>query len=123
MKSAVAEETVLTMALREPALLDQVGDLRPEMFSVPLLGRAYSQILDRHTMGLEVSLSGLANFEPEEMAHIAGLLRMQEGAINERAFVDCVQTVKREHQSSKVETEADIMALRDKMKERKGIKG
>ena len=123
MKSAVAEETVLTMALREPALLDQVGDLRPEMFSVPLLGRAYSQILDRHTMGLEVSLSGLTNIEPEEMAHIAGLLRTQEGAINERAFADCVQTIKQEHQSSRVETEADIMAIRDKMKERKGIKG
>ena len=123
MKSARAEESVVVLALREPALLDQAKDLKPEMFSVPLLGKAYTQMCDRHAMGLEVALSGLAGFEPEEMSHIAGLLRQQEGPVNERAFTDCVQIIKREHQSSKVETEEDIMALRDRLKERKGIRG
>ena len=112
----------MILGLREPALLDQVSGLTPQMFSSNLLGRAFSQMLDRHAMGQEVSLSGLTNFEPEEMSHIAGLLRQQEGPVSEQAFLDCVQIIRREYQSSRVQTEDDLMALRTKMKERKGIK-
>jgi len=122
LKSARAEETVIALALREPALLDRAGDLKPEMFSSGMLGKAYSQMCDRHLLGQAVTLSGLANFEPEEMSHIAGLLRQQEGPVSEQAFLDCVQTIKQEHQSSKVKTEEDLLALRNRMKERKGIK-
>ena len=122
LKSARAEETVVVLGLREPALLDQVSGLTPQMFSSNLLGRAFSQMLDRHAMGQDVTLSGLVNFEPEEMSHFAGLLRQQEGPVSEQAFLDCVQTIRREYQSSRVETEEDLMALRNKMKERKGIK-
>jgi len=122
LKSARAEETVVVLGLREPALLDQAKDLKPELFSSPLLGRAYSQMCDRHLMGQDVSLTGLTGFEPEEMSHIAGLLRQQEGPVSEQAFLDCVQTIKREYQTSRVKTEEDLMALRNKMKERKGIK-
>ena len=123
MKSARAEEAVVVLSLREPALLDLAKDLKPEMFSVPLLAKAYTQICDRQAVGLDVTLGCLVDFEPEEMSHIAGLLRQQEGPVSEQAFSDCVQIIKREHQSSSVETEADLMALRNKMKERKGIKG
>ena len=123
LKSARAEETVIALALREPALLDKAGELKQEMFSSPLLGRAFSQLCDRHLLGQNVSLAGLAGFEPEEMSHIAMLLRRQEGPVSEQAFMDCIKTIKQEYQSSRVETEADLMALRNKMKERKGIKG
>ena len=122
LKSARAEEAVVVLSLREPALLDLAGELKPEMFSSVLLGRAYSQLCDRHMLGQDVSLSGLVGFEPEEMSHIAGLLRQQEGPISEQAFRDCIQTIRREYESSRVETEADLLALRNKMKERKGIK-
>nr|MBQ8244951.1 DNA primase [Oscillospiraceae bacterium] len=122
LKSARAEETVVVLGLRESALLDKAKNLKPEMFSSQLLGRVYSQMLDRHLMGQEVTLAGLTGFEPEEMAHIALLLRQQEGPVNEQAFLDCVGTIQQEHQSSRVETEADLLALRNKMKERKGIK-
>ena len=122
MKSARAEETVVVLGLREPALLDQAKGLDAELFSVPLLGKAYCQMCDRHRMGLDVSLSCLAGFEPDEMSHLAGLVRQQEGPVNEQAFLDCVQIIKREHESAKVETEDDLMALRNRMKERKGIK-
>ena len=123
MKSARAEEAVVVLSLREPALLDLARDLKPEMFSVPLLAKAYTQIRDRQAVGLDVTLGCLVDFEPEEMSHIAGLLRQQEGPVSEQAFSDCVQIIKREHQSSNVSTEADLMALRNRMKERKGIKG
>ena len=122
LKSARAEETVVALALREPAMLDCVGDLKPEQFSSPLLGKVFSQLCDRHLLGQNVALAGLTGFEPEEMSHIAMLLRRQEGPVSEQAFQDCIKTIKDEHQSSRVETEEDLLALRNKMKERKGIK-
>ncbi len=122
MKSARAEETVLAQCMRQPALLDQTRDLTEEMFSVPTLGKAYGQMLRRHREGLEVSLSGLTDFSGEEMSHLAGILHSQQGPVNEQALLDCVRTIQREHQLSKVETEDDLLAVRERMKQRKGIK-
>jgi len=122
MKSAMAEEMVLALCLREPALLDNARDLKPEMFSSDLLGRVFGQLMQRHNEGLEVSLGGLTDFTAEEMSHIAGILHRQEGPVSDQALSDCVRTIQREHQSGKVETEEDLLALRNRLKERKGIK-
>ena len=121
-KSAMAEEMVLALALREPALLDHTRTLKPEMFSSELLGRVYAQLMNRHNEGLDVSLGGLADFTSEEMSHIAGILQRQEGPVNEQALTDCIGTIQREYQSGRVSSEDDLMALRNRMKERKGIK-
>ena len=120
LKSARAEETVVVLGLREPALLDQVRELTPQMFSSNLLGRVFSQMLDRHTMGQDVTLSGLSNFEPEEMSHIAGLLRQQEGPINEEAFRDSMRLILDQNQAKSVVTDEDILARQKKLLQRKG---
>ena len=122
MKSARAEEVVVTLALREPALLDKVGILTADKFSSGLLGKAFGQMLDRHRLGLDVSLGGLTGFEPEEMSHIAGLLRQQEGPVNEQAFHDSIRLILDEKQAKTVSSDEDLMALRERMKQRKGIK-
>ncbi len=122
MKSAMAEEGVLARALREPALLDQCRQLKPEAFSCPLLGKVYGQLKQRHEQGLEVSVAGLSDFTSEEMAHIASIAQRQQEPVNEQAFSDCVRTVLSEHQAASVETEEDIMAIRERMKQRKGLK-
>ena len=121
-KSAMAEEMVLALGLREPALLDHTRDLTPEMFSSELLGRVFEQLSARHREHLDVSLSGLTDFTPEEMSHIAGILQRQQGPVNEQALLDCVGTIQREYQSTKVESEDDLRALQQRMKQRKGIK-
>ena len=122
MKSAMAEEMLLSLVLREPALLDQTRELKPEMFSSELLGRVFAQLAARHQEGLEVSLGGLTDFTSEEMSHIAGILQRQQGPVNEQALLDCIRTIQREYQTGRVETEDDLLAIRNKMKERKGIK-
>ena len=122
MKSARAEETVLALCMRQSALLDQTGDLKPEMFSVEVFGRVFGQITARHREGLEVSPAGLTDFTAEEMSHIAAVLQAQQGPVSEQALQDCVRIITREHQSASVETEDDLMALRERMKQRKGIK-
>ena len=123
MKSAMAEETVIAMVLKAPALLDQTGQLNRESFSSPLLGQVYAQLQARHRDGLEVSLAGISDLSTEEMSHITGIFHRHQGPVSEQALRDCVQTILAEHQSSKVETADDLLAFRNKMKERKGIKG
>lgn len=122
-KSAMAEETVIAMALKEPALLDQTGILSQGHFSSELLGRVFDQLIRRHTEGYEISIGILTDFTSEEMAHVAGISQRQQGPVSEQAFQDCIRTILDEHGRANVDSDADIMALRNKMKERKGIRG
>ena len=121
-KSAVAEEGVLGLILKDAALLDQTGQLKAEEFSVPLLGRVYEQLRIRHKQGLEVSLAVLADLTPDEYSHIAGIMQRQQGPVNEQALADCIRIIRNEHQSSHVSSADDLMAMREKLKERKGLK-
>ena len=123
LKSAMAEETVIAMAVKEPALLDQVGVLSQSHFSSEVLGRAFGQLLQRHIEGAEVSLGILTDFTAEEMAHLAGVLQRHDSPINEQAFQDCIRTILSEYQAGEVRSDADILALRDAMKAKKGIRG
>ena len=89
---------------------------------MPLLGKVYDALRSRYSQGLEVSLSVLDALTPEEMSHIVGITQRQQGTVNETAFRDCVNTVLQEHQSAGVTSDDDLMALRDKLKQRKGTK-
>lgn len=119
-RSAMAEEGVLAMALRDPSLLDRCGDLTVAEFSVPLLGKVYQQMMTRHMTGLEVSFGALEDLSPEEMSHLASIVQRQEGPVSEAAFQDCVATIHAEAQGKRVSTDDDLMAYRNKLKERKG---
>ena len=122
MKSAMAEETVLAMILKEPALLDATAGLKAGEFSSPLLAKAYEQLLSRHKDGLEVSVAVLAEFNSEEMSHLAGLTQRHTGPVNENALRDCIRTIRAEHQASNVSSDDDLLALRNKLKESKGMR-
>lgn len=122
MKSAMAEEGILCQVLRDPSLMDSLGRLTPESFSVPLLGRVFAQLLNRHRQGLEVRLGVLEDITPEEMAHLTGVLQRHQGPVNEKAFRDCIRTVLTEHQEKTVSSDEDLLALRNKLKESKGTK-
>ena len=121
-KSAMAEEGVLALALREPSLLDQARDLKPEHFSCPLLGKVYGQICQRHSQGLEVSLAVLSDLTAEEMSHLAGILQRQQGPVSEQVLADCIRTIRAEHQAATVSSSEDLLAYQNKLKERKGMK-
>jgi DNA primase len=123
MKSAMAEEAVLALILREPALLDKTSELTQESFSCPLLGRAYGQLMDRYRQGLDVSLGGLSDFTGEEISHLAGILQTREGPVSEEALSDCIRTIRGEQVKKQVSSDEDLLALRNKLKERKGMKG
>ena len=121
-KSAMAEETVLAMVLKEPALFDKTGDLGRELFSVPLLGNAFDQLRRRYSQGLEVSGSVLSDLTPEEMSHIAGIVHRHDGPVNETALMDCIRIIRAEYQTQNVSTDQELLALQQKLRERKGAK-
>ena len=121
-KSAMAEELLLALVMREPALLDKTGELKQEDFSSPLLGRVYAQLLSRHRQGLEVSLGVLTEFSPEEMSHLAGVLHREDAPVSEDALSDCVRTIRGESRKRKVTSDDDLLALRNQVRERKGMK-
>ena len=121
-RSAVAEETVIALALKAPALLDAAGKLTGEGFSVPLLGKVFDQLLQRHNQGLDISVGVLTDLNAEEMSHLTGICQRQQGPVNEKAFSDCVRTIMGEKQAKSIETDDDLMAFRNKLKERKGTK-
>jgi hypothetical protein len=118
----MAEELLLSLVLKEPGLLDQTGDLTEDSFSSPLLGRAYAQLRSRHRQALEVSLGVLKDFTPEEMSHLAGILRQQEAPVSEDALADCIRTIRGENRKRQVTSDDDLLALRNQLKERKGLK-
>ena len=122
MKSAMAEETLLAMVLKEPALLDQTKGLTAETFSCPLLGKVYGQLSYRHSHGLEISPAVLEDLSHEEMSHVVGIAQKQQGPVSETALADCVSIIRAEHQASGVSTADELLALRDKLKESKGTK-
>ena len=122
MKSAMAEEMVLSLCLRQPALLDHTRELKAEMFSSELLDRVFDQLSSRHREHLEVSLAGLTDFSGDEMSHIAGILQRQEGPVNEQALLDCVGIIRKEYQSKTVVTDDDFRAHMERMKKSKGYK-
>ena len=122
MKSAMAEETVLAMVLTEPALFDKTGELTEEMFSAPVLGRAFTQLRQRHKEGLEASTAVLTDFTSDEMSHLVGIVQRHQGPVNENALADCIRTIRGEYQAGSVSSDDDLLALQNKLKERKGLK-
>ena len=121
MKSAMAEETVIAMTLRESALLDEIRDLSAEEFSSGLLGSVYLQLRSRHDQGLDVSLGVLTDLSAEEISHVTGVFQRLSGPVNEKALRDCVRTIKEEHSNANVSSADDLMALRNRYRERKGM--
>ena len=122
MRSAMAEETVLAMVLKEPALLQKTAVLTPESFSCPLLGKVYGQWADRESRGLEISLGVLEELSGEEMSHMAGIIRRHQNPVSEDALADCIRTIQAEQQLRTASSEDDLLRIREKLKERKGIR-
>ena len=121
-KSAMAEECVIAQILREPALLDQTKGLTAEMFSSKLLGSVYGQLKNRHDAGMDVSVAVLTELNSEEMSHITAITQRQQETVSEKALADCVRTILAEHQASNVSSEDDLLALQNKLRERKGLR-
>ena len=121
-KSAMAEETLLAMVMKEPAMMEHAKGLSAVSFSSPLLGKAYEQLKLRYAQGLELTPAVLEDMTQEEISHITGIAQRQHGPVSETVLRDCIRTIQAEHQAAGVSTEDDLMKLRRQLQERKGTK-
>ena len=121
-KSAVAEETVLAMVCKEPALFEKTAQLQQQQFSAAVLGRAFAQLRDRYRQGLEVSPAVLTDFTPEELSHIAGLAQRDVGPVNETVLEDCIRTIQSQYQAKNVDSNDALLARQKQLLERKGMR-
>ena len=80
------------------------------------------QLKNRHDRGMEVSVAVLEELTQEEMSHITWITQRQEGPVSQDAFEDCIRIIRAEHQAASVNTEDDLLAYQNKLKERKGFK-
>ena len=122
-KSARAEEGLIAMAMKEPALLDQTGELRAEEFSVPLFQNVYTQMMVRHRAGLGVSVASLEDLSTDEASHVAMVTQNQSGPVNEAAFKDYVSTIRACYRKRNVSSDDDLLAMRERKKQRGGYGG
>jgi DNA primase len=118
----MAEEAVLVMICKEPALFEKTSQLQEQMFSAPVLGKAFGQLHSRYRQGLEVSAAVLSDLTAEEMSHIAGLASKDIGPVNEQALDDCIRTIRAEYEKKQVDTDDDLRAFQRKLQESKGTR-
>ena len=123
-RSARAEEEILSLVLTEPGLMEEAGRLEGKDFSVPTFGRAYDQLKDRYRQGLNVSLAVLEGFSPEELSHLSAVCRNTDRVLSEQGFADCVRAVFEEHRKPEtMNTDEDLLALQSELRDKKGYGG
>ena len=122
-KSARAEEGLIAMAMKDPALLDLAGNLKPEEFSVPLFANVYTQMQTRHLSGLGVSVASLEDLDTDQASHIAMVTQNQAGPVNEQAFRDYIDLIHDRCRKRSVSSDEDLLALRNRKKESGGYHG
>ena len=71
---------------------------------------------------MEVNFGVLTDFTGEEMSHLAGILQRQDGPVDEAVLRDCIRTIRAEYQAGSVASDDDLLAYRNKLKDRKGMK-
>lgn len=123
-KSAMAEEGLLRMLLKEPALFTHVGDLQAEHFSAPVLGKTYQALRARYQEHLNVSLAVLEDvLTPEEMTHLSAVVQKEDPLVSETAFADYCSIIRNEYRRKNMSSSEDLLAMRNRLRDKKGYGG
>ena len=122
MRSAIAEETVLKMLLRENALFETAKELKPQHFSVPMFAKAYETLRRHWTEDHNAGVAMLSEvLTQEEMAHMTAIIHKDDPPISQEAFADCLRVIMSE--ARKASGEGDLRSLQEVMRKKKGYGG
>ncbi len=124
-RSALAEEGVLRVVLLDAEFFRELGELTPEHFSSPLLGRAFALLRERWEAGRSVSLPALeGQLAPEELDQLAAIAQQPQARGTAReALEDCKQTILAERSKVDIHSAEDLNGLRQALKQKKGFGG
>ena len=126
LRSALAEEGILRLMMRDDDLFDGVPLLQPEDFSSPVLGKIYSLLLEDRKMGRSHSMATLASdLTQEEMSHFTAILQKPESVSGaKQALEDYMRIVREESARRSDEDGLDpLLAAKEKYKFKKGYGG
>ena len=112
LRSAMAEEGLMRLLFREPALLRDLT-LEEREFSVPLFGRVYTILRRMPLPESSVNLSALASqLTEEEMSHMSYVLSRADRPVSEQALQDYVNIIHAEYaKRSPARTDDALLAL------------
>lgn len=99
-RAAAAEEGLIGLLLQNPDFISYAAEkLDPSQMITTLCATIYGKILERHRNGLMVDIAYLsADFSDEQMAYIAGMLRIARDRTNTREDIDhYVAALRQEH--------------------------
>ena len=120
----MAEEGVLRLVLKEPAMFESCRNLEASQFSSPLLGRAFEALRQRYEAGLAVQLGALGEaFTPQELNHLSAVAQKEDCLVSEQAMEDCLSVIRAESARQNVSSTQDLLAIRRQMQEKKGYGG
>ena len=126
LRSAMAEEGVIRLMMRDDDLYDKLCVLRPEEFSSPLLGKIYSLLCADRESGRPHSMAALGGIlSPEEMSHFTAILQKPESVSGaEQALSDYIRIIREEADRQIGGDELDpLLAAQEKYKFKKGYGG
>ena len=124
MRSAMAEEGVVRMLLREPHLFARAERLTEEEFSVPMFGKVFAAWRERWQEDLGVTPTCLTEtLTPAEMAHLTAVLQKQDAPLSDDAFDDCVRIITEEHRRAQITNADDLKAMQERLLKKKGYGG
>ncbi|MBP1758315.1 MAG: primase [Firmicutes bacterium] len=123
-RSARAEEGVLSLLLTDETLFDQVDGLAWEQFSSPFLGKVFALLRERHEEGNAIHLGALAGvLAGEEMSQLSAIL--SRGTVHQnsrRAMADYKRIIETEALTKAGETdEVALLAARETYQKIKGM--
>ena len=124
LRSATAEEGLLRMVLREPALFARTEELTAQSFSVPMFGVCFALLKQRWQEDLSVRPDVLSDaLTPAEMAHLTSILQEPDCTVSEEAFDDYVRVILDEQRRASFSGETDLKALQEQLRKKKGYGG
>jgi DNA primase len=120
--SAAAEEGVIRLLYLEPSLIRENDLPDAAIFSSEALGRIYTILRQKIEDGGAVSISALSGtLSQEEMNLLVNILQKPEVlSSGRRALQDYIARIREQHELEAGDSEMDLNALRDRLRERKG---
>ena len=123
-RSARAEEGVLQLVLKEPALLDRCPEAVSQRFSSPLLARVLDLLRQQYEEGLTVQLGALGDrLTAQEMSHLTAVAQKGDVLVNEQAMDDYLSVIDEEYEKAHVADTEDLLAMGQRLRRKKGFGG
>lgn len=124
LRSAMAEESLLRMLLRQPDLFARCEGVEDDYFSVPMFAKAFSALRERWRSDLSVTPAALAELlTPAEMSHLTSVLNKPDTMLSDEAFDDCVALLRQEHRAGSVDSTQALRAMQESLRKKKGYGG